>query len=236
MQVRYFLEGGKMSDILKSLYKTRCGAELMCSLSSFSEATYHPSISVRFITLYNKFQSGLSGVLLRFTFALLACLSISNANADLSSTLLEDLIKHSDVIVFAQPIKFESNAYGEGYALFTAKQTIKGIAPPENFRITWTSEVHEQRIKTVNNRLLFLKREANGEYTGTQYGRSYWEIESDFSKNSTCQLYTRYLYPINIIVIDPKYINAGLLIKPHPKKGEKTPPILCLDNIQTIVR
>jgi len=171
---------------------------------------------------------------LRKISTLLVCLSTPIANADLSSTSLKNLIEQSDVIVFAHSIKVEKGSNGAGYAILTAEKAIKGTAPSENFRITWSSEVHEQQIDANDNRLLFLKGNANGEYTGTQYGRSYWNVETDSSINPACSSYTKYRYPINMIVIDTKYIDSGLLINNYLKEGRKSISILCLDNVQSI--
>ncbi|MEI7870169.1 MAG: hypothetical protein WCI11_19975 [Candidatus Methylumidiphilus sp.] len=222
---------------MKKFYKYMCRMmkETVNFLLLFTELVCYPSFPIRNANI-NCLYSKSDHTQLILILSLLACLSAPSANADLSSTSLESLIEQSDVIVFAQLIKFENDHFGAGYAIFTPKKTIKGELPSESFRITWSDEVHEQRIDTNDSRLLFLKRTTNGGFTGTQYGRSYWIVETPSSKDSACNSFTQYIYPVNMISIDSKYIKAGLFIKHNPHKKSKVTPILCLDDIQSIIR
>lgn len=153
-----------------------------------------------------------------------------NASSDLAPSSMKDLIEKSDVILFARPTNIQTTDSG-GYAEFAAEKSIKGETV-STFRVAWSNEVHDQEISDKKLHLLFLRRKAEGEYTGTYYGRSYWEVEERCEKGAACQLFTQYSYPINMIDIDSEYIEAGFFIENFL---EQKISILCLDNIQSIV-
>ncbi len=156
------------------------------------------------------------------------------ANSDLVPSSMKDIIEKSDVILFANPTSIKTtDSAGSGYAEFVTEKSIKGKAI-STFQITWSGEVHDQKIDNDKLHLLFLRRKANGEYTGTHYGRSYWPVEKKYEKDVECRLFTKYSYPISTINIDSEYIEAGFFIEKFLSERDELISILCLDRVQSI--
>lgn len=158
------------------------------------------------------------------------------SDADLISSPISELVDKSDVILFANPVSFKTtDSHGSGYAVFDVSKIIKGNILP-TFQVAWSSEVHDQKIERKKLRLLFLRRKADGEYTGTYYGRSYWEVEKNVKENIVCQQYAKYSYPVNTIDIDLGYVDARFFMKNILSEKGKDTSILCLDKLQFFFR
>lgn len=120
----------------------------------------------------------------------------ASALAKLATSSFGNLVRDSELILRATVTATDERTRGRGSAVLAVKAVYKGEYSAGTLTIRWTSEVHDQRITGVGaDRLLFLKRGKDGGYTGTQYGRSYWPIESPSSASE----FVRYEYPTDMV-------------------------------------
>ena len=131
--------------------------------------------------------------------------------AKLAPSKWSELIDNSEFIVYgiAQEIKITDS--GAGQAKFKVIQSVKGKYSEKYITVYWSSEFHDQRISEINSSsVLFVRKDSQGNYVGTSYGRSFWKINIDYSnkENSYINLFgslgliqntpesiTEYFYP-----------------------------------------
>ncbi|OUL58796.1 hypothetical protein [Pseudoalteromonas ulvae] len=145
--------------------------------------------------------------------ALMFLILFSNITlAKLAPSKWSDLIDNSEFIVYgiAQEIKITDS--GAGHAKFKVIQSVKGKYSEKYITVHWSSEFHDQRISEINSSsVLFVRKDSQGNYVGTSYGRSFWKINIDYSnkENSYINLFgslgliqdtpesiTEYFYPV----------------------------------------
>ena len=104
-----------------------------------------------------------------------------------------------------------------GSAELAIIRMLKGSMIGSTGKITWSEEVHEQRITSTEIPRLLVPRRSNGQYTATHYGRSYWPIlrtveswdaegadREDGDKHSIdkCAEWTPYIHSSTKIILD----------------------------------
>jgi hypothetical protein len=114
-----------------------------------------------------------SALLAVFAVALVA--GMPPAHARLAHSRFSRLLSESELIVRVRVTAVHLEPKIEsGYVMVEVLETYKGTAPTSPIRISYSGEVHDQRMKQKGEeRLLFLARR-DGQWTGTHYGRSYW--------------------------------------------------------------
>jgi len=173
-------------------------------------------------------------------FLLLVC-SARISNARLRPSSLEDLISDSEVIMFTYPREIHAGFGGKVYYAIMGRGTVlKGAMHEENFKIEFADGfgLDDQRIRNLDERLFFLKKNEDGTYKGTHYGRSYWPLKRSANfKDDGCYAWTLYTYPITLVRIDTKFIQeiefniSELPIEILPVKTKA----ICMDDIKKMI-
>ena len=136
--------------------------------------------------------------------------------AKLARSRLDDLIAQSDVILQAGVMRLEAGDAVTGTrssAVLRVWHVLKGSYASQTVTIHFSDEQHEQLIATLyEDRLLFLKKTASGEYEGSHYGRSYWPLE--WTVEGGPKLVTPYVYPTNIISVPDTLLKDAEIIVP----------------------
>lgn len=131
------------------------------------------------------------------------------ALARLAPTQFKKFISESEVILDATPMKAEWKEHSSGFAEFRINRVMKGDYKEPSVQIVWSTEVHDQAIDNMGvDWILFLKKDKDGKYTGTHYGRSYWPLTTrvmDSEKGRSNLEWdgrgTFYEYPITMLEI-----------------------------------
>lgn len=141
------------------------------------------------------------------------------AHSRLEFSELDPLILDSELILDATPIKIEPHR-----TTFKVLKSIKGNYTDPEIVLTFKNERHEQRITNIDSdRLLFLKRDTDGAFTGTKYGRSYWAFTT-YTKDPKQNIlddkdrYFAYLHPISMVKLTAKQ-KKELMDKDHINMG-----------------
>jgi hypothetical protein len=99
----------------------------------------------------------------------------SIGEAKLKPTTLDALIAESELILEASPRRIERMGMCAGEATLKVMRVIHGTYDRPEVQIKWSEEIHDQPIANLEQDwLLFLKKNDQGGYSGTHYGRSYW--------------------------------------------------------------
>jgi len=126
------------------------------------------------------------------------------AGAKLSSSKFEDMVKESDLIIIAKPVDIYLRQYSGGYANLKIEKVVKGEYKKSEVKITWSSEVHDSKVKEFGRYILFLRKEGE-KYVSTHYGRGIWPIYSSLSLNKNNEFideyrdYIEYEYPVDVL-------------------------------------
>ncbi|KGJ96627.1 hypothetical protein [Colwellia psychrerythraea] len=131
--------------------------------------------------------------------------------AKLAPSKWSELIHDSEFIVYGIAQEIKITDLGTGQAKFKVIKSVKGKYNEKYITVHWSSEFHDQRVYELNtSSVLFVKKDSQGKYVGTSYGRSFWKINIDYSKreNSYINLFgslamvqdtpesiTEYFYP-----------------------------------------
>jgi len=102
---------------------------------------------------------------------------------------------------------------------------LKGTEVTPVIDIKWSAEIHDQRIQQRGVYLLFLSKHGGANYSGTQYGRSYWKLNKSADQKGSCGYFTAYTYPINTVIIKNTYLTR------HESDNSKT-QIICLEHVK----
>ncbi len=136
---------------------------------------------------------------------ILFLLAASQSQAKLAKSSFTNLLKESDLIVEASVKKIERTGIQRGFATLTILRIISGDFDQKEITIAWGDEVHDQQIDSMTtDRLLFLRKQKNGSYKGSHYGRSYWPFNSRVTDPKRAKLDSDgrgffYQYPLNMI-------------------------------------
>jgi hypothetical protein len=104
-------------------------------------------------------------------------LAVSPSEAKLAPVSWAEFVAGSDVIVRATMKSGELADFGSGRAVLSVVEILKGTPTEVEITVSWTSEVHDQRVTNLGgDYLLFLSSRDAGGYEAAVYGRSYWPI------------------------------------------------------------
>ena len=172
--------------------------------------------------------------------ALLVFLLPGAASARLAPSSFTKLVKESELIIEAAPIRVERTGMSAGQATLRVLRVLRGKYAKPEITIRWGDEVHDQQIPSIElDRLLFLKRGKDG-YTGTHYGRSYWPFTSrvfdprkaDLDSASRGFLYT---YPLSMVKLTRRQRSA--LLQPEKETpGGKKAPFISMSKLKPYLR
>jgi len=134
-----------------------------------------------------KYRIGLSNAILRCCSIVCAIYGV-DAFATLARRPLSSLIGESDLICTGQ-LRNASLTNSGGVAAIGITSIYKGSSQDAEILLRWTNEPEDQRLNKAGSEwLLFLRKDKNGSYVATQYGRSYLLLSFDMDTEESVVL------------------------------------------------
>jgi hypothetical protein len=160
--------------------------------------------------------------------ALFIAVFIIPVQARLAPSKFSDLINQSELIILTEVISVDKNA-----ATLKIIDKYKGNYDYQTITIRRSNEIHDQRIRSLGSKKLLFLKKSDGVYTGTHYGKSYWNIL--FDKNSN-KFFAIHKGPTQLIDIDiPNILNESNVRYSNGKETEKITTVIFLDDIARLL-